>query len=464
MAKNKLKLLAPAISLLGASLLTPAVMATSTNYNMDYSGGTNLGTDNVTIDADLVDSLTPIIAMHGNTTLKYNGLLWQTAWQKIVGENTCRQIHYVMITQDDPIQESDEVGITITEGKYRNEISIKEASLYDYEGTDGYAYLFMVEGSEFISVTSGNLYSSEALCNDNNASADVVMPSNNGLSTTSNNKAFIKMHSELYKNDERWVAPGLFLKITDIDAAQSYQILNSENELKKDNMYATNAADLQYSEDNKEGDDSNPNLKNKYVSSNGHFYIYSQHDPSNADNKTILKTKRSDIYVGLSEKTVEDGLDVVYGFASKGAGSTLEYYALQHEVTYVADENGAIDGITSEVVADIDNPSGTSVAPEEGYELAYWTSNVDLHFADGTEIKAGGKITDEQLKTALIIKDTNFLAHFEKGVKVPDTGAVISDDNSGAKVITASVAGISIFAIATFILARFSHKKVDFKK
>ena len=87
-------------------------------------------------------------------------------------------------------------------------------------------------------------------------------------------------------------------------------------------------------------------------------------------------------------------------------------------INYTTDGNGQVKegenfvATTKEEVELKSNPKGTETKANEGYKFSHWTADKNIKLSDGTEIKAGEKITEEQLKQAVITEPLTFTAHF----------------------------------------------------
>lgn len=445
MAKNKLKLLAPAISLLGASLLSPVAMAANPeNYGIVYDGGVELGVNNTVEAPELVEALQPIMKHRDVTITVSNSTRWKKGYLK-EAENKCLPVNYIRVADDSPIAESDNVSFTIAKDGYTAKVDIK--SITTDLANDRKTTVGVLDDADFV-YAGWQIYTT-AECDNEHIADD--FSTNFGIRPVENDRVFVRMNVKLLKDNKPFVHNGIFFGITDIDAAQSYKILNEDNILTADNMFVKSKSDLQ-------DPDNAYSLKNMFVA-NGN-YIYSQYNSENG--ATLGSPEKSNIYVPLLETTQTNGLDLVFGFAS-GAASGIEYYTYQYNVTYESDENGTISGIEDEKIFPSENPSGSETKPNDGYELTYWTADKDVELSDGTIIEEGDPITDEQITEVVVTSDITFTAHHEKSVKVPDTGANSTNDDSGAKVISASIAGIALIVSVAFVLAHLNRKKVNFK-
>ncbi|WP_180753309.1 MucBP domain-containing protein [Anaerococcus sp. Marseille-P3625] len=89
-------------------------------------------------------------------------------------------------------------------------------------------------------------------------------------------------------------------------------------------------------------------------------------------------------------------------------------------INYTTDGNGQVKegenfvDSTKEEVELKSNPKGTETKANEGYKFSHWTADKEITLNDGTKIPAGGKITEEQLKQAVITEPLTFKANFVK--------------------------------------------------
>ena len=89
-------------------------------------------------------------------------------------------------------------------------------------------------------------------------------------------------------------------------------------------------------------------------------------------------------------------------------------------INYTTDGNGQVKEYekfvdkTNEEVELKSNPKGTETKANEGYKFSHWTADKEITLNDGTKIPAGEKITEEQLKQAVITEPLTFKANFVK--------------------------------------------------
>ena len=270
------------------------------------------------------------------------------------------------------------------------------------------------------------------------------------------------MVATLKENGSAFNHDGIYMGITDIDAAQSYKIVGNSQFVK--NKMITPSKDIL--DDNHIAPDppagTTINLDNYFVTSSNGNYIYSQYVDAPNDGYYIQNPNGANaaIYAPI-QKSDLSSLNFIFGFG-KGAGSRINLYAKQQNITYTSDDNGEVSGTSEEKIFIDGNPSGSETTPATGYTFSYWRANKTV-ILNGEEIEAGEPITDEELAQLTLTDDTTFKAIHEKGPAVPNTGEVISKELSGA-VVPISIAGIITLAIVLFYLPRINHKKVNFKK
>ena len=89
-------------------------------------------------------------------------------------------------------------------------------------------------------------------------------------------------------------------------------------------------------------------------------------------------------------------------------------------INYTTDGNGQVKedenfvDNTKEEVELKSNPKGTETKAKEGYKFSHWTADKEITLNDGTKIPVGEKITEEQLKQAVITEPLTFTANFVK--------------------------------------------------
>ncbi len=434
------------------SVISAPVFATNP-YGIEYSGGQDLGAENVNIDPELIDSLTPLIDGEINVSAQDN---WQKAYVLWRG---CHPFSYVKVWENNQYSE-DELKYTISNGDYVDNISIKNIIVEGMnvsEEAPTTVGVNMTNGWIFTGWGKDTIFS-DSECT-NNISSNFV-----SLWPSDERRMFVETTQKLTKGSKTFTSNELYYGITDIDAAQSYKIMNNEAKLTPENMFAKSAAALQ---DNRNYSTTYPatnNLKNKYVADGN--YIYSEYDVS-IGSPYMTDGEDGNLFVKVPTSVQENGLDVVYGFA-RHAGSGVGYYAKQYKVEYVSDSNGTITGITNEDIVSNENPSGSESTPNDDYELDYWTADKDVILDDGTTIKTNEPITMAQIKEVVVNEDLIFTAHHkpieevEPPVSAPDTGFNTGETNGVG--IGISVTIIALGALLVGILPKIAHNRITFKK
>ncbi len=442
--KNKsIRSLVAAAILASASLSAPGVFAANP-YGIVYSGGEPLSASNVQIKPNLVEELTSLIPSSGVNTTFSSSSKWKDGYYKS-GEN-CFPIKYVDVSLNDAITPGDNVSLAFSKNQYTTVVSFKNITLDGV--TDGSKRVPISIIPSQTSIYGGWTVYSDATCTD-------YSPGYGNLSAKNGERIFAEMNVKLYREGQETVftTDDLYFGITDVDASQSFKILNTGNAFSPSNMFAKNAADLQTT-------DPNITLRNMYVA-NGN-YLYTQYNPETGVG--LDTPNNSNIYTKLTKQTQQDGLNIVFGF-SGGAASAIEYYAKQYKVTYDSDKSGTISGITEEQIISGSYPSGSTTTPNDGYEFSYWIADSDITLNDGTVIKAGSPISLDQIKEVVVNQDIIFTAvhkSIEEPIAVPNTGESTKDVN--AILASTSVIGVLLGALFIRALPRILHKKVDFEK
>lgn len=456
MKKQTFTSLAIASVFLGMAMSAPVFAVNP--YGIDYSGGQDLGTGNVSMNPGLIDGLTPLIG--GELTVAV-----QSGWQKAYvrwGES-CHPFSYVKVWENNQFAEN-ELKYTVSHGDYMDSISIKNIAVEDLNASES------APTTVGINMTNGWIFAGwgkDMIFSDNKCTNSI---SSNfiSLSPSTGGRIFVETTQKLIKRGESntFTSNELYYGITDIDAAQSYKIMNNDVKLTAENMIAKSAAALQDNRNYSTNYPSTNSLKNKYVA-NGN-YIYSEYDvsigwPYSTDGEG------GDVFVKVPVSVQEEGLDVVYGFA-RHAGSGLGFYTKQYIVKYVSDGNGLITGLANEDVFSGNNPTGSESTPNDNYELDYWTADKDVVLDDGAVIKADEPITMAQIKNVVVSEDLIFTAHHktieeeeeEPAMSVPNTGHSTGEANGIG--IGVPVAVITLGALLISIMPKLTHKKINFKK
>ena len=450
MKKTKGFLPVLALSLLGGGLLTTNTFAANP-YGIEYDGGAELGTSNVTVDPEMLNELTELVSDKSIVTSSESDR-WGDAYYSNSGE--CRKSKYIKVSPNNPIREDEEVAygmlrLVFNAGVYIKKVSFEGFSESDFNGK--YIAINIDQtGHETLGVGRA-LYSDEAC---QNKIQDVFEISGK------DRRVFVETEIKFNQMSGHDASGQLYFGLADIDSGQSYKVLDQDNLLSKNTMFVKDASALQP----KTG-----TLKNMFVE-NGN-YIYS---PISSDGEMIDIESGADVFAKVKPEVLNEGLNIVFGFA-KPEASGIKLYGKTHEVKYATDGNGVITlGWTSEPVLSEGNPSGATSTPGEGFVFSHWASDVDVKLTDGTTIRAGERMTPEQVKSVVVTQDVTFTAIHEgtpvvvgqneetSDIAVPDTGAATGETNAVA--ITVSVMGVLAVALLARLAPRMFHKKMDFKK
>ncbi len=452
--------------LFAASLTFSQGVFADNPYGIDYSSGEVFSNNNININPALVDDLSLLIKGDdgASTALSYHSDtddMWQTGYISDGTSDNCMQVKYFKVTTTTYDLSQSNTYFTIANNKYESRIKFNKVVLED----------MTLENGKFVPVAVdprwGYIYVpwlfSDAGCS---TSVENVTPPKRD----SNDNAFVEMDIKLYdkSTQEVFTSNDLYFGVTDIDSGQSMKILNEDNLLSKDNMYALSLDSLKNEVDN--------GLKNKF-SSSGH-YIISEYNATTGD--TVTSTNMANVYVKVKESVQRDGLKIVFGYASQ-AGSAIQYYAKQFNVKYISDSNGKITGISNEDVISGHNPVGSEEQPNDNYRFKYWIADVDIRLDDETVIRAGEPVTPEQIKHVIVDKDIEFTAVHEtieseeaegnekvddesgEPIKVPDTGA--STQGLNATHIALPIGIVLVVLSCGGVVYHFARKKkVDFRK
>ena len=446
--KNKKTKLALAAAMLAATNVIATPVFAANPYGIEYDGGTPLGEGVVNL---LDEHIGPLIDLDEEVEIEYSDSeLWDDGYSYDVARR-CKKTKYFKVSENTTAQDLEGVYYTISNGKFKIKVeiaSVLNQVIFNDDEND----------NEWVAVealpTNGTLLVGYNISKDSECGTkeDGVILLYNGardrgtffVETKQTLTRIDNKQEKVFKHDD------LYYGILDIDASQSFKVLNSGNQLisgENGNMFAKSFDGLQPTVESEDGDDNNTNTiteddKNMYVGGEGK-YIYST-------TPTFTIDEGNNVYVKLNAATQSEGLRMVYGFAS-GAGSPISYYAKQFTVEYLSDKNGEVDEVEAESVIAGETPSGSTTTPAEGYELDYWTADKAVILTDGTKIKAGDPITSKQIKQVIVGEDLVFTAvHVESApIEVPDTGASTSEKNAAfiAVSIIGAVLGASMFGI-----------------
>ena len=443
---NKVKMAISVLASIVGSIASVSSVFAANPYGIQYEGGEILGPDNVQIDEGLLTTISPLVKYTSNNTIGFSdSTLWNNGHISVgkdsSGNQRCREGKYIKVKKSDLINSDSNLWFSISNDSYKIRAQINKITLDDKNN-------YLADDDEIIVVVFGryaNIGAGYRLYED--SACEVVDSTMKTASISSGLDIYVELNVKLYKNTNDSVlhSNNLYFGLTDIDAGQSFKILNSNNLLSRDNMYAASAENLQPTDSD---------LRNRFVSS-GH-YIYSEYDTTIFDTPDI-----ANIFVKENPDVLEDGLDVVFGYVTSAAFG-LQYYTKQFIVKYVSDEKGTISGIKEESIISDDTPSGSTSKGNDGYEFVNWIANVDVVLEDGTIIEAGQPIAPDQIRRVIIGEDVTFTAVHEEVIAVPDTGVYTEETN--AMLASVSILGIVLGSLGFSIIPRLFRKKIGFKK
>lgn len=84
------------------------------------------------------------------------------------------------------------------------------------------------------------------------------------------------------------------------------------------------------------------------------------------------------------------------------------YQIKSYQINYTSDNYGKITGTTKETKKYKENPSGTTHETFDEYKILKWAADKDVTLKDGTTIKKGAPLTEEQIKNVLVDDDITF--------------------------------------------------------
>ena len=447
-----------------ATLVSQSVFATN-QYGITYSGGEPLGASNVNIDPNLKNFSNLVTAGDLNNVydpkdVKMLGDGWEEGYLKM-GDGRCDAFSYIKVQNNSKYDANDNLGWVIYGDAYevRNNIQNIVMDGVTQLDNDKPTTVGIRKKDGFLMVGFGqNSVYEDSKCSKKVAGlqqfvADSPMDEDKWI--------FVETKTRLFKKgtNESLTSGEVYYVISDIDAAQSYKILNPSLQLSSSNMYAISAKDLQHNVTEY------TDLRNMFNPET--HTIYSEYTETGAS----VGGDAAHVFVKMNADDLTSGVNVVYGFAESAGSSVGEFYARQFTVRYTSDDNGKITGIDTEKVIIDGNPSGTSFTPNDGYEFAYWVADKDVKLGDGTVIKAGKKLTSDQIKQVVVTENVTFKVFYEKTSKeesdktpvtTPDTGAPTMELD--AKQITVSLLGLSLVMAAIAITPKLMRKKVGFNK
>ncbi len=449
--KRKLKSIIATLvaAVFGVFLGAPGVSAANP-YGIQYSGGEELGASNLQVAPEKVTGLTELVrgSADGSNVIFASSTKWEQGYQFIY--NKCYPVHYFRVWDGFSMSPTDVLSYAVTNGKYTETVSIQNIVLDGLTNvTEDNAMAVIVEGDGAISAR-------RAIYSDSTCQTAVSNVKSWGPAAANSGKLFVQANIRIVENAKLAVftSDELYFAFNDVDAAQSYKILNADSLLTKNNMFVKNAEAFQ-----------SPDFTYKNMYSASGNYIYSQFDPSLDPVAMNLQNDDNVIFIKLGTATQTEGLNVVFGFAAQ-AGSNVMFYTQQYQVVYTSDDYGEITGLKDEIVVAGKNPTGSEQKPNEDYIFSHWIADVDVTLKDGTKIKAGDEITSEQILDVVVDKNIKFTAiHVtESDIVVPNTGVFTGSNNAAlTTMLLAPVVLIIVLAIYGYnrkkIVVKFDKNK-----
>lgn len=437
-------------------------------YGITYSGGEPLGASNVNIDPNLKNFSNLVTAGNYNNIydpkdVKMLGDKWEEGYLKMAGR--CDQFSYIKISNTSEYDVNNNLGWVMYGDAYEVRNSIQNIVIDGVTQFDNgkLTTVGVRKRDGFLMVGFGSSGDS-SIYKDNKCQEEVAgLEEFNSESPMSEDKwIFVETKTRLFKKgtNESLTSGEIYYVISDIDAAQSYKILNPGLQLNANNMYAIDAKDLQHNVTEY------TDLKNMFNPET--HVIYSEYTATGG----AVGGDTAHVFVKMNAEDLANGVNVVYGFAAHAGSSVGEFYARQFTVRYTSDDNGKIVGIDTEKVIIDGNPSGTSFEPSDGYEFDHWIADKDVKLGNGTVIKAGKELTPDQVKQVVVTEDVTFKVIYEKTSKdeseetpvtTPDTGASTAG-GLNAEQIKISLVGLSLAMAAIAITPKLMRKKVGFNK
>lgn len=400
-----------ALTLLGASLVSRSAFAAAP-YGMEYQGGEALGSSNVIEDPSLAE-LTSLVSPRRGVKVSYsNSNKWIDGYLSFGegGNNKCVKTKYIVVGGTE-VSDLSNVYYDVSTGSYIERITIEEIKVdlvSPVNFFDKYFTTLAVYETGGSLVLGYTVFDSKEACEAGDTYAKIGDRSAEYINL--NRKMYAKTNVSLYKDNtnNRLIYDGLWFGIHDIDHAASVKILNSNNLLTSQNMYAVSLSNLQPS-------DSTVTDRNKFVESGN--YIYSEGNFSSDD--------LANVFVEVNQEAQGTGLDIVFG-SGRAAAIAVSYWAKQYKVEYES-ENGRITGADIEDVMFNDTASGSAQEPNRFFRFSHWTADKDVTLDDGTVIKAGAPIMSvDTIKRVVVKEDLVFTAHNVRGV---NKVTYVSDEN-----------------------------------
>lgn len=398
-------------------VIVPATGAFAANdISMSYSGGSVL--DSTKVNLFDTTGYTQLMGSAAESTLnRVTGSKWADGYIKV---GSCHPVKYLRVGNTsgafDPQSDTASVEIVSGGGKYRMEVSIEDVQFKNLPSDTTLS--IAIDSGRALHIGYG-LYEDQATCESESVidGISTLNAINREKSAGDETDIFVNTRVKFYKGSSTtpFVVNGadgtgdLYIAFEDMDALQSYMIMNSGNEFSPTNMFATDTSAEYLQPTSGEG-------ANMYVSDGNKKYIYSTY--GNVEGPTL--------YTKLTPATQRDGINVVFGDRA-AATTTLRYLARQYTVNYVSDPNGTIPNteLTTEKVFSGDNPTGSNTTPkrddtsEKDYTFLYWVPDVDVTLTDGTTRKANvDHMTYEEVKSVIVDQDITFKAYHDISYRV----------------------------------------------
>lgn len=314
-----------ALAMLSTILCVPSVFAENI-YGMDYSGGVALSSDNVRIEPEMLNSLTPLITRNNINAVEIPADSSLQRGYYTDSNSSCHEFYYFTVG-DQKKAAAPKYYYTVSSDKYIAVVRI-ENIVYESNRSETNAQSLTAGADDESSIVAGvhgtnrYVYISAGTAVYSDATCSTRVPGTRSI-VRGEERVFIEVNVKLYNKADLspFTSRGLYISITDIDAGQSYKILNKLDQLTAGKMYAKSADNLQPSEEKSGGNRDIPvTLRNMFVGDGN--YIYSEYN----EDQIIATDENNNIFARLSSETQEEGLNFVFGFAS-AAGSGIEYYA-----------------------------------------------------------------------------------------------------------------------------------------
>ena len=395
--KHSLAIVLTAILSLAGGVVNVGRVFAANTYGINYSGGDQLSINNVIVDP----TLSSLKAMYSSsmTFSVSNSNLWKPAYYDASGQ--CSKAYLLLFWDDNLISPSDDVFYMLSGDRYDMKVQFKKITTENSVATQANPYAVLASASGGVSIANPSLTFSDSECT-------VPYESLTPLRRSNEETVFIEFNAKLLRHgtNNAFISEGMFFGITDVDAAQSYQLRNriagtNKSLLSPGNIYVVSENKL---------DDGDPDLDNMLVQADpaGYNYIYSQYNDSHA----IAMSNDNRLYIGLDTNVQEHGIDAVFGFVGS-AGSSIRFYVNQATIRYRSDINGTISGIKNETIVHGEKPSGSESAPNTHFEFKYWVADVDATLDDNSVITAGQPMTSEDITHVIVNQDVTFTAIHE---------------------------------------------------